>query len=163
MKIIKGDLVLKENYYIDDDLKVEGNIRCEGGLWNLDCGDLNCLNLNCGDLKCWDLNCGDLKCWDLKCWDLNCGDLNCWDLNCGDLNCGDLNCGDLNCLDLDCGNLNCGNLNCGDLNCLNLNFYALAIAYKSFKCKSWKARRENYIIKCLDGEIEVKEQEQSND
>ena len=32
MKIIKGDLVLKENTTIDDDLKVEGNIRCEGGL-----------------------------------------------------------------------------------------------------------------------------------
>ena len=93
MKIIKGDLVLKENTTINDDLKVEGNIRCEGGNWNLDCGDLNC------------------------------GDLNCWDLDCG-----------------------------------NLNFYAIAIAYKSFKCKSWKAKRDNFIIKCLDGEIEIKDE-----
>jgi hypothetical protein len=119
MKIIKGDLVLKENYYIDDDLKVEGNIICEGGLWNLNCGDLKC-----GDLKCWNLKCGDLNCRDLKCWDLNCLNLKCWDLN------------------------------CRGLDCLNLNFYAIAIAYNSFKCKSWKAGRENYIIKCLDGEIE---------
>jgi len=100
MKIIKGDLILKENTTFNEDLKVEGNIICEGGRW-----DLNCLNLNC---------------WDLDCLDLNCKDLNCWDLNCRDL-----------------------------------SFYAVAIAYHSFKCKSWKAKREKYIIKCLDGKIEV--------
>ena len=98
MKIIKGDWILKENTTINDDVKVEGNIICEDGCWNLDCRDLNCGNLNCGNLDCRDLN--------------------------------------------------CGNLNCG-----NLNFYAVAVAYNSFKCKSWKARRNNYIIKCLDGEI----------
>ena len=93
MKIIKGDWILKENTIIDDDVKVEGNIICEGGRWNL---------------NCWNLNCGDLNCEDLNCWNLNCKDL---------------------------------------------NFYAVAVAYNSFKCKSWKARRNNYIIKCLDGEI----------
>ena len=105
MKIIKGDLILKENTTFNEDLKVEGNIICEGGRW-----DLNCWDLNCKDLNCWDLNCRDLNCWDL-----NCLNLNCWDLS----------------------------------------FYAVAIAYNSFKCKSWKARREKYIIKCLDGKIEV--------
>jgi len=59
--------------------------------------------------------------------------------------------GDLNCL-----NLNCSNLDCRNLNCRNLDFYAVAIAYNSFKCKSWKARRKNHIIKCLDGEIKLK-------
>jgi len=46
MKIIKGDLVLKENTTIDDDLKVEGNIRCEGGLWNIDAMNINAKNIN---------------------------------------------------------------------------------------------------------------------
>jgi len=73
----------------------------------------------------------------------------------GDLNCGDLTCGDLNCWDLNCWDLNCRDLTCWDLNCGDLNFYAVAIAYNSFKCKSWKARRDNYVIKSLDGEIEV--------
>jgi hypothetical protein len=113
MKVIKGDLVLKEDTIINDDLKVEGNIRCDGGLFNLKCGNLNCWNLNCLDLTCRNLN---------------------------------------------CGNLNCGNLNCGNLNCLDLNFYAFAIAYYSFKCKSWESRRANFIIKCLDGEIEIKKE-----
>ena len=82
------------------------------------------------------------------------GDLNCRDLNCEDLNCDDLNCEDLNCENLDCLNLNCENLDCFNLNCRDLTFYAVAIAYKSFKCKTWKARRENHVIKCLDGKIE---------
>ena len=58
--------------------------------------------------------------------------------------------GNLNCLDL-----NCKDLNCRDLNCGNLSFYAIAIAYNSFKCKSFKAIRENHIIKCLDGKVIV--------
>jgi hypothetical protein len=73
----------------------------------------------------------------------------------GDLNCRNLDCRDLNCWDLDCRNLDCRNLNCRDLNCWDLDFYAVAIAYNSFKCESWKAKRENYVIKCLDGKIEV--------
>ena len=130
MKIIKGNLILKENTIFNEDLKVEGNIICEGGRW-------------------------DLNCWDLNCLDLNCKDLNCRDLDCWDLNCLDLNCNNLICLDLNCNNLICWDLNCRDLNCLDLSFYAVAIAYNSFKCKSWKAKREKYIIKCLDGKIEV--------
>jgi len=70
---------------------------------------------------------------------------------------GDLNCFDLHCFDLNCFDLDCGNLDCLDLHCRNLNFYAVAIAYNSFKCKSWKANRKNYIIKCLYGEIKITE------
>jgi hypothetical protein len=121
MKIV-GDLVLTEDYHIDEDLTVEGNIRCEGGLWNLTCDDLTCDDLNCCDLKCCDLKCCDLKCCVLNCYDLKCCDLNCWNLKCE-----------------------------------NLNFYGVAIVYNSMECRSWKARRDNYIIKCLDGEIKVED------
>lgn len=85
MKTIKGDLVLKENFSIDDDLTVEGNIRCEGGSWNINARDIKAVNIDAG----------------------------------------------------------------------NISFYAFAIAYHSFKCKSWKGRRDNHIAKCLDGEIEI--------
>jgi len=57
MKVIEGNLVLKENTTFAEDLKVKGNIVCEGGDW-----DLNCLNLNCEDLNCRNLNCRDLDC-----------------------------------------------------------------------------------------------------
>ena len=52
MKIV-GDLVLTEDYHIDDDLTVEGDIKCEGGLWNLTCWDLNCENLDCLESNLW--------------------------------------------------------------------------------------------------------------
>jgi hypothetical protein len=81
------------------------------------------------------------------------GDLNCRNLTCLDLNCRNLNCWNLTCLDLTCLDLTCWNLTCLDLTCFDLKFYAVAIAYYSFKCKTWKATRDNYIIKCLDGKI----------
>lgn len=87
MKVIKGDLILTKDTTYTEDLKVEGNIICEGERWNLDCRNLDCWNLNCRDLDCGNLDCLNLNCRDLDCWDLNCRNLNCWDLNCWDLNC----------------------------------------------------------------------------
>ena len=164
MKIINGNLIMKEDMIFNGDLKVEGNILGKNGnIFNLivngdlDCGNLTCKNLNCGDLNCRDLDCWNLNCRNLNCLDLTCKNLDCWDLTCKNLNCGDLNCRDLDCWNLNCRNLNCRDLICMNLNCNDLNFYAIAIAYNSFKCKSWKARRKKFIIKCLDGEIEGKE------
>jgi len=132
MKTIKGNLILEKDTIFNEDLTVEGNIiGTDGNRYNLTVkGDLDCRNLDCGNLDCLDLDC--------------------LDLDCRNLDCGNLDCGNLKCLNLDCRNLNCDNLDC-----LNLSFYAFAITYNSFKCKSWKARRPNYIIKCLDGEIET--------
>jgi len=135
MKIIKGDWVMEKDEFIEEDLRVLGNIYGKDG---------QRFNLNCRNLDCWNLNCKNL---------------NCRNLNCRNLNCMDLNCKNLNCRNLDCWNLNCKNLNCKNLNCMDLDFYAVAVAYNSFKCRSWKAKREKYIIKCLDGEIEIKKDE----
>ena len=143
MKTIKGDLILKKDTTFNEDLKVEGDIKGDFSL--IVKGDLNCSNLNCWDLNCRNLNCSNLNCSNLNCLNLDCLDLDCLDLNCWNLDCWNLKCRDLNCL----------NLNCRDLTCRNLDFYAVAIAYNSFKCKSWKARRTNHIIKCLDGDIEI--------
>ena len=84
-------------------------------------------------------------------------DGNRYNLNCRNLYCRDLDCWNLNCGNLDCRDLNCWDLSCWNLNCRDLDFYAIAIAYLSFKCKSWKAQRDNFVIKCLDGKIEIKE------
>lgn len=142
--IIEGNLELTEDFKTNKSLIVKGNIFGKGKVR---------YNINVS---------GNLNCWNLNCWNLNCGDLNCNDLNCGDLNCWDVNCRNLNCRDLNCRNLNCGDLNCRDLKCWNLicedlTFYAVAVAYYSFKCKSWKAKQGNFIIKCLNREIQVED------
>ena len=89
-----------------------------------------------------------------------CGDIHCWNIDCMDIVCGDIDCLDIDCLDIDCGNIDCMNINCRNIDCVNINFSAVAIAYCSFKCKSWKARRDNFIIKCLDGEVEIKDKKE---
>ena len=115
MRTIKGNLILKENYKIEDDLKVEGNIICEGGKWNI----------KCWDIDCWDINCRNIDCENIKCWDINCGNIKCWDIN------------------------------CMNIHCENISYYAVVFAYKSFKCKSIKGRRDNSKHFCLDNEIEI--------
>ncbi len=91
---------------------------------------------------------------DLRWMNLRCNDLNCSELNCSDLRCNDLVCNELRCLDLVCNDLRCLDLECNDLVCNDLRYYAFAIAYNSFRCKTAKARRENGFHKCLDSEIE---------
>ena len=123
MKIIKGNLILKEDTTFNEDLKVEGNIFCEGGRFdlkvegNIDCVNIDCFNINCRNIDCWNINCRNI----------------------------------------DCGNINCGNIDCRNIDCGNIDFNAVAIAYYSFKCKSATSRRYNFILKCLDGEIEYKD------
>lgn len=53
-------------------------------------------------------------------------------------------------------NIDCENINCWDIDCNDLTFYAFAIAYYSFRCKSWKARRKSGFAKCLDSDIVIK-------
>ena len=67
MKTIKGNLILKKDTVIKTDLKVEGNIVCEGGRWNLTVeGNINCGNINCGNIDC-----GNINCWNIDCRDIN--------------------------------------------------------------------------------------------
>ena len=111
MKTIKGDLILTEDFRIDDDLKVNGNIICKGGRWNIICYNIDCDNLNCNNIDCDNLN---------------------------------------------CYNIDCRNLDCINLNCFDISFYDFCIAYYSFKCISATSKRKNFVLKCLDGEIEYK-------
>jgi len=133
MKIIHGDLIMKEDLTFHEDLRVEGNIFGKDG----ERFDLNVKgNLNCGNL--------------------NCGNLYCWDLECRNLDCGDLNCLNLDCWNVSCRNLDCWNLNCGNLSCRNCSYHAVAFAYNNIRCKSITGRRENCKEPfVLDGKIEI--------
>ncbi len=68
---------------------------------------------------------------------------------------GNLEGHNLTCLDLKCHNLDCLDLECENLDCMNLSYFAVAIAYKSFKCNSVKGKRKNSKHFCLDSEIEI--------
>lgn len=56
-------------------------------------------------------------------------------------------------------NINAYDISANNIDALDIKYWAVCIAYHSFKCKSVKGRRENSIHKCLDQEIEfVKDQ-----
>ena len=70
---------------------------------------------------------------------INAHDINAWDITAWDITARDINAMDINTM---------------DINAKNIEYWAVCIAYRSFKCKSVKGRRENSIHKCLDQEIE---------
>ena len=53
--------------------------------------------------------------------------------------------GDIDALDIKAKNIKAG----------DISFYAFAVAYVSFKCKSILGRRENSKYFCLDNEVEI--------
>ena len=54
-------------------------------------------------------------------------------------------------------NINAWNIVAKDIDAVDIDAYAFIVAYSAFKCNSWKCRRENGFAKCLDGEIETKQ------
>ena len=78
---------------------------------------------------------GDINAEDINAWNINAGDINAWDINAWNINAGDIN---------------AWNINAGDI-----LFYAVAFAYKVFKCKSIKSKKleGNSKYFSLEGEV----------
>lgn len=84
VKVIEGNLVLKENTVFWEDIKVNGDIVCEGGLWNIEAwdiqaGDIQAKDIEAGNIKAWDIDArkikaGKIKAVNIKAWDINIGD-----------------------------------------------------------------------------------------
>jgi hypothetical protein len=153
VKVIEGDLVLKENTTFNEDLIVKGNIRCEGGLWNI-----NAQNINALDINARNINARNINAQNINALDINARNINARNINARNINALDIDARDIDARDINAGDINAEDINVWNINALDIIFYAFAIAYKSFKCKSWKSRRDNYIIKCLDSEIEIKDE-----
>lgn len=49
---VKGDLILTEDFKIDKNLVVEGNIRSAGGKWNIDAVDIDAVDIDARDIIC---------------------------------------------------------------------------------------------------------------
>lgn len=93
--------------------------------------------------------------------DVNARNIYAWDVNAKDANAWDVNAKDVNALNIDARNVDARNVDAWNVNALNIDalnilYYAVCIAYETFKCKSVKGRRENSVHMCLDGEIEYK-------
>ena len=71
-KVIKGDLILKEHFKHDGDLRVEGDIRCENGLWDIDARNIDARNIKAWDIDARDIDAGDIDARNIKAGDIIC-------------------------------------------------------------------------------------------
>ena len=76
------------------------------------------------------------------------------------INALNINAWNINALDINARNIIAQNINASDIiaqniNASDINFYAVCVAYVSFKCKSWKAQRDNGKAICMDSEIVI--------
>jgi len=128
-KTINRNWIMEKDEVIDDDLIVKGSISGKDGQrFNLRVnGDINARNINVRNI------------------------------NARDINARNINARDINARDINARDITAGNIDAWDINAWNLSFWAIAIAYNSFKCKTWKAKRDNFVIKCLGGEVRGKQ------
>ena len=68
---INGDLILKEDTVIEENLIVNGDIRCEGGRWNLTVrGDIAALDIAAWNIAAWDIVALDIDAWNIAALDI---------------------------------------------------------------------------------------------
>lgn len=66
----------------------------------------------------------------------------------------------INAVDIKANDIKADNINTNNIDADNISYYAFCLSYNSIKCSSIKARRENHSEPiCLDGKLEIKEQE----
>ena len=151
MKIIKGDLILIEDYEIDDDLKVEGNIYGKDGIrYNINARNIDAGDINAGDINARNIDAGDINARNIDAWNIDAWNIDAWNINARNIDAGDIN----------ARNIDAGDINAGDINARNIIYYAVCFAYNNFKCKSIKGRRDNCKHFVLDGEIIIKDEEE---
>ncbi len=64
--VLQGNLVLTKDTEIDKDLKVEGDIVCKGGRFDLKVnGDINALNINAWNINALNINAGNIDAGDI--------------------------------------------------------------------------------------------------
>ena len=91
--------------------------------------------------------------------DINAKDIDAWDINACDINAMDINAMDIVARNIDAMDINAKDIVAWDINASDIEYYAFAVAYRSFKCISATARRENGIAVCLDQPIFYKDKE----
>ena len=96
------------------------------------------------------INAYNIDAYNIKAYDINAHNINACDINANNINAGNI----------DAGNIDAGDIDAYNIDADDISYYAFCFSYNSIKCSSIKARRENHSEPiCLDGKLEIKEQE----
>lgn len=95
----------------------------------------------------------NINAWNINAWNINALNINAWNINAENIDAGNI----------DAGNINAWNIDAGNINAEDINYYAVCIAYQKFICRSVRGSRKNAIHACLDGQIEYRDVDESNE
>ena len=88
------------------------------------------------NIKAWDIKAWDIKAWNINAWNIEACDIKAWDIKAWDIKAWDINAGEI-------------------------KFYAICVAYNTFKCKSLVGIKENAKAICLDSEVFIEGEEEN--
>lgn len=91
---------------------------------------------------------------------IDANDINAHYINAHNIYANDIKAGNINAYNIYANDINAHNINANNIDADDISYYAFCCSYNSIKCSSIKARRENHSEPiCLDGKLEIKEQE----
>ena len=70
MKTFKGDLILTKDTVFGCSIRVEGNITCKDGPWNITAGDIDALDITACDIDALDITACDITACDIDALDI---------------------------------------------------------------------------------------------
>ena len=103
-------------------------------------------NIDARDIKAW-----NIKAWNIKAWDIDACDIDARDIDARDIDVRNIDACDINAWDIKAWNINAG----------EIKFYAICVAYNTFKCKSLVGIKENAKAICLDSEVFIEGEEEN--
>lgn len=80
MKTIKGDLILTEDTKFEEDIKVEGNIVCKGGSWNIDAWNIDAQNIDARNIDALNIVARNIDARDIDALDIDALDIDAWNI-----------------------------------------------------------------------------------
>ena len=128
-------------YVFSEDVEFTFNVEVDA---NINACDIKARNINARDINARDINAWNIKAWSINAWNIKAFDINAWSIKACDINASDINAGNIKVCDIKAININA----------CDINYYALCVAYRTFKCVTVEGRRENSKHFCLDSEIE---------
>ena len=155
--VIKGDVRFDVSFSIDASIVVDaGNIDA----WdikanNIDAGDIDAGDIDANNIDAGDIDAGDIDAENIDALDIDAGDIDAENIDALDIKAKNIKAGDIDAWDIDAENIDAWDIKAKNIKAGDISFYAFAVAYVSFKCKSILGRRENSKYFCLDNEVEI--------
>jgi len=125
-----------------DEMIVDGVLRIDGDVRFAVSVVVKAHIIVSGDITAWNITARAITARDISANDISAGDITAWNITARDISANDIL---------------ARNITAGNITARDISFFAVAVAYKKFKCKSITGQRENSKFFCLDGDVEIKE------